>query len=117
MAFSTVSSTPDFLAGGGRMGELMRAHDWSQTLFGDPTTWPQSLRSAVSICLGTSFPIALYWGQELALLYNDAWSPIPGDKHPWALGKPGREVWPEIWAEIGPLYVKVQQTGEGVWQE
>ena len=99
------------------MGELMRAHDWSSTPFGDPSAWPQSLRSAVSICLGTSFPIALYWGQELALLYNDAWSAIPGDKHPWALGKPGREVWPEIWAEIGPLYEKVQQTGEGVWQE
>ncbi len=107
----------DFLAGGGGMGALMRAHDWSNTPFGPPETWPQSLRSAISICLGTSFPIAIYWGPELALLYNDAWSPIPGNKHPWALGRPGREVWPEIWDTIGPLYEKVQTTGEGVWQQ
>ena len=99
------------------MGALMRAHDWSRTPFGDPATWPQSLRSAVSICLGTSFPIAIYWGKELALLYNDAWSPIPGEKHPGALGRPGREVWPEIWDQIGPLFEKVQATGEGVWQQ
>lgn len=99
------------------MGRLMRNHDWSSTPLGSPDRWPQSLRAAVSICLGTNFPIAIYWGEELALLYNDAWSPIPGEKHPWALGKPGREVWPEIWAEIGPLYERVQQTGEGVWQE
>ena len=99
------------------MGALMRAHDWSQTPLGPPEDWPQSLRSAVSICLGTSFPIAIYWGSELALIYNDAWSPIPGEKHPWALGRPGREVWPEIWDTIGPLYERVQSTGEGVWQQ
>lgn len=56
-------------------------------------------------------------GPELALLYNDTWSPIPGEKHPWALGRPGREVWPEIWNEIGPLYETVQATGEGVSQQ
>ena len=108
---------PDFLAGGGDMGARMRALDWSNTPFGPPEAWPQSLRSAVSICLGTKFPIAIYWGPELALLYNDAWSPIPGEKHPWALGRPGREVWPEIWGAIGPLYEQVQATGEGVWQQ
>lgn len=53
----------------------------------------------------------------MALLYNDAWSPIPGSKHPWAIGRPGREVWPEIWDTIGPLYERVFASGEGVWQE
>ncbi len=106
-----------FLAGGGEMGALMRAHNWAATPLGSPDLWPQSLRSAVSICLGSAFPIAIYWGSELALLYNDAWSPIPGEKHPWALGRPGREVWPEIWDDIGPLYEQVQATGEGIWQQ
>jgi hypothetical protein len=106
-----------FLAGGGEMGARMRVHDWARTLFGPVSTWPQSLRSAVSICLNSRFPIALYWGPELTLIYNDAWAPIPGDKHPWALGRPGREVWPEIWDAIGPLYAQVQSTGEGVWQQ
>lgn len=112
-----VETPAEFLSAGGTMGRLMRSHDWANTPLGPVDGWPQSLRAAVSICLGTNFPIAIYWGEELALLYNDAWSPISGEKHPWALGKPGREVWPEIWAEIGPLYEKVQQTGEGVWQE
>ncbi|HEX6987316.1 MAG TPA: PAS domain-containing protein, partial [Planctomycetaceae bacterium] len=45
------------------------------------------------------------------MLYNDAWSPIPGEKHPWALGRPAREVWPEIWDTIGPLFEEVVTTG------
>ena len=111
------TSTPDFLSGGGAMGAFMRGHDWGTTPFGDREGWPQSLRSAVSIMVNSRYPIALYWGPDLALLYNDAWSPIPGGKHPWALGRPGREVWPEIWETIGPLFEKVLTTGEGVWQE
>ena len=106
-----------FLSGGGAMGALMRERDWSATPFGATNNWPQSLRSAVSIMLNSRYPIALYWGPQLALLYNDAWSPIPGGKHPWALGRPGREVWPEIWGTIGPLFDTVIATGEGVWQE
>ena len=106
-----------FLSGGGELGELMRLRDWSATLFGPPLNWPQSLRSAASIMLNSRYPIALYWGPELALIYNDAWSPIPGGKHPWALGRSAREVWPEIWDTIGPLFDKVMTSGEGVWQE
>ena len=111
------SSSDAGLPGGGEMGALMRAHDWSSTPLGPVESWPQSLRSALGICLNSRYPIALYWGPELALLYNDAWSPIPGVKHPWALGRPGREVWPEIWDSIGPLFERVLATGEGIWQE
>ncbi|NTU79071.1 MAG: response regulator [Chloroflexales bacterium] len=107
----------DVLNGGGEIGARMREFNWGSTPFGTPDTWPQSLRSAVGICLNSRFPIAIYWGPQLALLYNDAWSPILGEKHPGALGRPGREVWPEIWAEIGPLFEAVQRTGEGVWQQ
>ena len=113
----TITSKFAFMEGGGNAGALMRAHDWASTPLGPPELWAQSLRAAVSIMLNSRYPIALYWGPELALLYNDAWSPIPGNKHPWALGRPGREVWPEIWDTIGPLYERVFATGEGVWQE
>ena len=99
------------------MGALMRTHDWAATPLGRPEGWPQSLRAAVSIMLNSRYPIALYWGPNLALLYNDDWSPIPGGKHPWALGRAGQEVWPEIWDTIGPLFEGVLSTGEGVWQE
>jgi PAS domain S-box-containing protein len=110
-------TTTDVLIGGGALGDLLRGLDWAATPFGDPQGWPQSLRSAASICLNSRFPIAIYWGPQLALLYNEAWSPILGDKHPWALGRPGHVVWPEIWPEVGPLFASVHGTGEGVWQQ
>jgi signal transduction histidine kinase len=104
-------------AGRGDMAARMRAMDWQETPLGAPLHWPQSLRSALSICLGSAFPIAIYWGEKLALLYNDAWSPIPGGKHPWALGRSGEEVWPEIWDTIGPMFEHVVSTGEATYSE
>jgi signal transduction histidine kinase len=101
----------------GEMANLMRSWDWTHTVLGEPSGWPESLRSAVSICLGTRFPIAIYWGPRLGLLYNDAWRPILGAKHPRALGRAAREVWPEIWSTIGPLFEKVVETGEGSYNE
>lgn len=101
-----------FLAGGGETGALIRAFDWSHTPLGPAEQWPQSLRSALSIGLNSNFPIALYWGSDLVLLYNDDWSPIPGEKHPWVLGRPAREAWPEIWHIIEPLFRHVLATGE-----
>ncbi|MBL1177485.1 ATP-binding protein [Pantanalinema sp. GBBB05] len=103
------------LIGGGEMGRLMRSFDWSNTPFGLVEQWPQSLRSTLSICLNSRFPIAIYWGADCLLLYNDAWRPIVGDKHPWSLGRPAREVWPEIWTDIGPEFAKVLATGEGIF--
>jgi PAS domain S-box-containing protein len=97
---------PEFLSRGGEMGTLIREYDWSATSLGPVESWQQSLRSALGICLNSNFPIAIYWGKDLTLIYNDAWSPIPGNKHPWALGRPAREVWPEIWKDIEPQFEK-----------
>ncbi|RTL71278.1 MAG: hypothetical protein EKK41_10830 [Hyphomicrobiales bacterium] len=47
------------------------------------------------------------------LLYNDAWSVIPAERHPWALGRPGAEVWADIWDVVGPQFERVFETGEG----
>ncbi len=108
-------STPDplaSLAGGGEMGQRIRDFDWSATSLGSIENWPQSLRSALSICLNSNFPIAIYWGRELVLLYNDEWSPIPGEKHPGVLGRSAHEAWPEIWHIIAPLFDRVMTTGE-----
>jgi PAS domain S-box-containing protein len=97
---------PAFLSRPGGMSEHIRQFDWSGTALGAVETWKQSLRSALGICLNSNFPIGIYWGKELVLLYNDAWSPIPGNKHPWALGRPAKEVWPEIWDAIEPQFEK-----------
>jgi len=99
------------------MGARMRELDWSSTPLGPVECWPQSLRSALSICLNSRFPIAIYWGPEYVLLYNDAWRPIVGNKHPWSLGRTGHEVWPEIWDIIGPMFGGVSETGEATWSD
>ncbi|WP_375691553.1 sensor histidine kinase [Pseudooceanicola sp. LIPI14-2-Ac024] len=106
-----------FLAGDGEMARLTREHDWSDHPFGPPESWPQSLRSALGICLNSAFPTAIYWGPELRLLYNDAWSPIPGPRHPAALGAPAREVWADIWHVIAPQFDEILQTGAGLYVE
>jgi len=108
----------DLFSGGGEMGELMRLHDWGATPLGPPARWPSSLKTAVRICLTSRFPIVLWWGPELRLLYNDAWRPVLGaTKHPQALGAPGREVWPEIWHIIGPMFAQVLATGRATWED
>ncbi|CAO4184860.1 PAS domain S-box protein [Methylorubrum extorquens] len=102
-----------FLAGGGNAGARIRAYDWSATSFGAPNAWPQSLRSALAICLNSSFPTAIYWGPELRLLYNDAWAPILAERHPWALGRPAAEVWADIWDVLSPQFAGVVGGGTG----
>ena len=94
----------DFLAGNGEMASLIRETDWSEHPFGPSEDWPQSLRSALAICLNSAFPTAIYWGSDLRLLYNDAWAPIPGPRHPAALGAPAKEVWSDIWPIIEPQF-------------
>ncbi|HVY46437.1 MAG TPA: PAS domain-containing protein, partial [Minicystis sp.] len=107
----------DFLSGGGEMGALMRAKDWSETALGPVDAWPQSLRTTVSTCLNSRFPILVWWGPDLVKLYNDAYAPMLGAKHPRALGQRGRECWPEIWHIIGPMLEGVLERGEATWSE
>jgi PAS domain S-box-containing protein len=105
------------LAGGGETGALMRALDWSTTPLGAVMDWPQSLRTAVSICLHSRFELFIWWGPELTMVYNDAYRQTLASKHPWALGKPGRIVWSEIWSIIGPMLQHVVDTGEATWSD
>lgn len=111
------SDSLSFIAGTGEMARRIRAFNWSAHPFGPPEGWPQSLRSALSICLDSAFPTAIYWGPDLRLLYNDAWAPVPGPRHPAALGKPAREVWADIWDIIWPQFRQLLERGEGFFAE
>ncbi|MBW0011630.1 SpoIIE family protein phosphatase [Mycobacterium sp.] len=103
--------------GDSEMAARMRAFDWSKSLIGPVADWPQSLRTAVGICLSSRYPMVIWWGAELVLLYNDAWVPILGpEKHP-ALGRAGAEVWPEMWHIIGKQLNSVLQTGAATFSD
>lgn len=79
--------------------------------FGEPGEWAVPLRMAANLCLTTITPTAIYWGPELRLIYNDAWAPIAGEKHPWAIGKRASDVWSDIWHVIEPQLRSVMETG------
>ena len=110
-------SAEDALAGGGEMGALMRSIDWSKTPLGPAATWPQSLKTALSICLSSRFPILIWWGPQYIKLYNDAYRTVIAAKHPFAMGRPGREVWAEIWDIIGPMLDGVFRNGDATWSD
>ena len=80
---------------------------------GEPSSWPVELRVAIGLCLHSSLPTAIYWGPELRLIYNDAWAPIPAERHPSAIGRPAQEVWSDIWGVVGPQFDDVVRTGLG----
>lgn len=106
----------DMFAVGGEMGALMRATDWAATPIGPVAAWPQSLRTITSVCLTSRFPMLIWWGPELVMLYNDAYRPILGTtKHPRSMGQPGKSCFPEIWDIIGPMLASVLQTGQATW--
>ncbi|HEY1286954.1 MAG TPA: ATP-binding protein, partial [Burkholderiales bacterium] len=98
-------------------GALMRAYDWTKTPLGPPERWPRSLKTAVRIMLTSRQPFWLGWGPELIYLYNDPYKSIIGGRHPGALGKPFREVWPEIWHTIGPMADTVMTRDQGTYVE
>src|SRR5579871_4593130 len=103
----------DFLAGSAEMGGRIRAFDWTRTPLGPIDSWPQSLKTSVSLILGSRHPMWIGWGPEMTFLYNDAYLHVLGyAKHPRALGRPAAEVWAEIWDVCGPLANKVFESGE-----
>lgn len=108
-----------FLRDGGEMGELTRNYDWSSTSLGFPDQWPNSLLTTLGILLHSKFPMFLFWGSEHICFYNDGYRPSLGNngKHPYALGKKGDEIWPEIWADIKPLIDNVLAGAGASWSE
>lgn len=100
------------------VGRQVLEVDWQATPLGSPRYWPQSLRHAVRTCFSTRFPVLIVWGPDLTLIYNDGYRDLLGtDKHPEALGAPVRDVWPEIWDDISPLFEKVLSTGQATWSK
>jgi PAS domain S-box-containing protein len=110
-------SRPDFLGGGGELGQLIRDFPWEETALGTPSAWPQNLRMALRIMLASRQPIWIGWGPDLTYFYNDPYKSIIGGKHPRALGRPTAEVWREIWPEIGPMLATATSGDQGTYVE
>jgi signal transduction histidine kinase len=91
------------------MGALMRATDWGRTKLGPVASWPQSLQTAISMMLESRFAMVVAWGPDYRFFYNDRYLPVLGTKHPASLGKPGAEIFPEVWSSVGPEFDRVRR--------
>ena len=103
-------------AGEGEMRALYREKDWAATPLGPVEAWPAALRVAAGITLRSAFPGIVLWGTELVQLYNEGYIRFMGVKHPWGLGIPNRECWPEVWEFNEPIFRRVL-AGETVYLE
>ncbi|MEJ2884801.1 ATP-binding protein [Pedobacter sp. GR22-6] len=111
---SAAESDEQFLSGGGEMGKLIRTMDWSKTALGPIESWPQSLRTSVSLCLSSTFPILIAWGPETIQIYNDSYRPICGAMHPQSMGMNFRICWESALEVVGDKFTRGQQ-GEGTY--
>jgi signal transduction histidine kinase/ActR/RegA family two-component response regulator len=111
-------SSETVFVGPSELATLMRQANWNQTALGTVDGWPQSVRAIIRMMLTSRYAMWMGWGPDLTFLYNDAYARMTlGAKHPWALGRPAREVWAEIWPDIGPRIDHVLATGEATWDE
>ncbi|MBI6900150.1 response regulator [Pseudomonas putida] len=106
-----LQALPSFLDGGGEVSCLLQAMDWRQSPLGSPDGWSPALQSVVAMLLPAQAQIVLFWGPQYIALYNDAYWPTIGSKHPAALGRPGQEHWSELWNDLEPLLRGVRETG------
>ena len=114
---SATDAPAELPSGTSDVAALIRSTDWSQTALGAPETWSPSLRMMVNFLLANRFPLLLWWGPDYISIYNDAYRPILGTKHPWALGKPVRECWSEIWDVLRPLIDAPFHGGPSTWMD
>ena len=101
----------EYPSGGGQMGALIRAFDWSKTSLGPPAGWPQCLKTAVDIVLRSPVPLVMLWGEDGIMIYNDAYSEFAGGRHPTLLGAKVLEGWPEV-AELNRRVMETGLRGE-----
>ncbi len=87
---------------------------WDHSILGPPSEWPACLKSAVDLMLPSHAQIVMFWGEQYVALYNDAYAPSIGLRHPQALGRPAEENWSELWDDLKPLLDRVLHGGETV---
>ena len=108
----THNPPPHFLLNGGAIGSLLQSMEWSDSPLGPPETWSPHLQAVMATLLPAQAQFVLFWGASYAALYNDAYAPTIGTKHPKALGRPGEENWRELWEDLEPLLRGVRETGQ-----
>ena len=103
-----------FLHGAGAVAPAFAGADWDRSPVGPPQGWSTAHKAALALILPAKAEIVLFWGAEFVALYNEAYAPTIGLKHPHALGRPAREHWAELWDDLRPLLSRVRDEGEAI---
>src|SRR5262245_30183347 len=82
----------------------VRTIDWAATALGPVATWPHTLKAAVDLCVAANTPMALAWGDERTMIYNEAYEPLCGDRHPGCFGADFRQCWETAWPALGDAF-------------
>ncbi|HYG28685.1 MAG TPA: response regulator [Allosphingosinicella sp.] len=109
------AEAPIGLPGAAAHGSAALAHDWVASPLGAPNAWPQPLKTAAAIALGSNIPMMVAWGPDLLVIHNDSYGEVLGDRRP-ALGRPLRDIWADVWDVVGANARKVL-AGETVYME
>jgi|TARA_R110002003_G_scaffold117_4_gene10383 hypothetical protein len=94
--------------------EHLRGVDWAQTPLGPMNAWSPELRNAVNMCLNDVHPCMLFWGDDVTMIYNEAYVQLIGVMHPQAMGKSARKVASDYWPTFQPLIDYINATGRAV---
>ncbi|KAG8887410.1 hypothetical protein FRB98_009674 [Tulasnella sp. 332] len=111
---TTRADSGGIFTAGKRSVKMLKEYPWETTPLGPMKTWSSTLLTAVDVCMNHPHPVALWWGPEVTLIYNDAYAHIAGKKHPQLFGQSGKIAWGELWEELGPLYDQVMTSGNSV---
>lgn len=112
-----IPAEPEIFPGNNEIAAFLQAYDWASTELGPPEQWPQALKTAVYIALTSRFPLWVGCGKDLHIVYNEGFVQVLADKHPWAAGRPVKEVWHEVWDVISPMLTGVLEREEASWLE
>src|SRR5665213_1165989 len=109
--FKSIDDASSSIVATGAMADRVRAYDWASTPLGPIENWSPTLTAMVNLTLSSPTPARMLWGPDLVLIYNEAYSYIPGKRHPEALGKAAREVYKNSWHVVGPILENALATG------
>ncbi|KAF2839264.1 hypothetical protein M501DRAFT_933958 [Patellaria atrata CBS 101060] len=94
-----------------------RSIDWANTALGPIEFWSADLRQMCNLIMASPHPAAMYWGEDLVAIYNEAYILLAGQKHPTLMGQSYREAWREIWADVEPVFASAKQTGQATMKD
>ncbi|KAH6642996.1 hypothetical protein C7974DRAFT_114273 [Boeremia exigua] len=97
--------------------QFARSIDWASTPLGPIEYWSNDLRAMCNLIMASPHPAAMYWGDELVAIYNEAYIGLAGQKHPTLMGQSYKVAWAEIWDEVKDVFTNARITGQATMKD